>query len=51
MHPLQFEELAQQRIETLHREAANWRLVPRRQKQKDKPRRAWAVRLQRAPTA
>lgn len=51
MHPLQFEELAQQHIEDLHRKAAQQRLVPRLQKRKDKARKAWALRFQRAPAA
>ena len=51
MHPLQFEGLAQEHIENLLRQAANQRLVPRPQKRKARPGRAWAVGLQRAPTA
>ena len=51
MHPLLFEELAQERIESLHREAARQRLVRRRQVRKGKPRRVFALRLQRAPTS
>jgi hypothetical protein len=49
MHPLNFEELAQQRISDLHRVAARQRLVPRPQPQKVKARRIRGRRLQRAP--
>ena len=49
MHPLQLEEIAQQHIKDLHRDAEQRRPARSHRKAKSHRRRRLATRLQRAP--